>query len=153
MIEILYSPAIDKNSLNSTILEHAAHATLEDQTTTQGAFLSILLTDDAQIQELNREYRGFDTPTDVLSFDVHERDPETGFLYLGEIIISTPYAARQAQNGGHSLEAEVQLLIVHGILHLLGHDHTEAEGKKQMWTAQAKILARLGLSEIKIQEI
>jgi len=110
------------------------------------------LTDDEQIRSLNREYRGFDSPTDVLSFDVHERDPETGSLYLGEIIISVPYAAKQALQNDHPLEAEILLLIVHGILHLLGHDHAEREEKNIMWTAQAEILAKLGLDNIKITE-
>lgn len=152
MIEILYNPALDQN-IDKALLERAARVTLEDQATPQNTSLSILLTDDAQIQELNREYRDFDAPTDVLSFDVHERDPETGFLYLGEIIVSMPYAAKQAQKSGHSLEAEVQLLVVHGVLHLLGHDHAKAKEKAKMWATQAKILARLGLSKIKIQEI
>jgi len=153
MIEIQYNPAIKNNLINSTLLEGAALAALKEQAAPQDASLSILLTDDAQIQKLNSEYRGIDAPTDVLSFEVHERDPETGFLYLGEIIISTPTATRQANKNGHSLEAEVQLLVVHGVLHLLGHDHAEAEDKNKMWATQAKILTSLGLSELKIQEI
>ena len=153
MIEIQYSPVIKNNLLNSTLLEGAAIAALKEQAAPQDASLSILLTDDAQIQELNSEYLGIDAPTDVLSFEVHERDPETGFLYLGEIIISTQYATRQATQNGHSLEAETQLLVVHGVLHLLGYDHAETEDKDHMWAAQAKILASLGLSEIKIQEV
>lgn len=153
MIEIQYGPAIKKNLINAILLERAALAAMKEQAAPQDASLSIFLTDDAQIQGLNSEYRGIDAPTDVLSFEVHERDPETGFLYLGEIIISTPFATRQASKGGHSLEAETQLLVVHGVLHLLGHDHAEAEGKDQMWAVQAKILASLGLSEINIQEI
>jgi len=152
MIEIQYNPALKKNLLNSTLLERAAHTALKAQAARQDVSLSILLTDDTQIQELNSEYRGIDAPTDVLSFEVNERDPETGFLYLGEIIISTPYATRQALKNGHSLEAETQLLVVHGVLHLLGHDHAEPEEKSRMWDAQAKILTSLGLSEIKIQE-
>lgn len=151
MIEILYNPSIDQK-LNQDLLEKAARATLENQSAPKDATLSILLTDDAQIRSLNKNYRGFDKATDVLSFDVHERDPETGSLYLGEIIISIPYAAKQAKKNGHPLEAEVQLLIVHGILHLLGYDHAEIEEKKEMWAAQAEILASLGLANIKIEE-
>ena len=152
MIEIQYNPALKKNLLNSTLLERAAQTALKSQAARQDVSLSILLTDDTQIQELNSEYRGIDAPTDVLSFEVNERDPETGFLYLGEIIISTPYATRQALKNGHSLEAETQLLVVHGVLHLLGHDHAEPEEKSRMWDVQAKILTSLGLSGIKIQE-
>ncbi len=152
MIEILYNPAIEKK-LDQGLLEHAARTALAHQSAPQDATLSILLTDDAQIQALNRDYRGFDAPTDVLSFDVHERDPETGFLYLGEIIVSIPYAAKQAEKSQHLLEVEVQLLIVHGVLHLLGHDHAEAKEKAQMWDAQDEILAELGLEKIEIKEI
>ena len=152
MIEIQYNPTLDKN-LDDPLLARAAHVTLEHQSAPKDDTLSILLTDDAQIQSLNREYRGFDTPSDVLSFDVHERDPETGFLYLGEIIISIPYAAKQAQKNGHPLQAEVQLLIVHGTLHILGHDHANPTEKAKMWNAQSEILTHLGLTEIKIQEI
>ncbi|MBT3337612.1 MAG: rRNA maturation RNase YbeY [Anaerolineae bacterium] len=152
MIEIQYK---DENmqKLDEALLLSAARAALEEQSAPQEAGLSVLITDDAQIQTLNREYRGFDKPTDVLSFEANERDPETGFLYLGDIAISLPRATEQAQKGECPLEAEVQLLIVHGILHLLGHDHAEAEEKAKMWAEQAKILARLGLSEINIQEL
>lgn len=151
MIEIQYS---DENipKLDETLLEKAAQTALLQQGAADDVALSILLTDDAQIQQLNRDYRGFDKPTDVLSFEAHERDPETGFLYLGDIIISVPRAATQAEQGGHPLLAEVQLLVAHGVLHLLGHDHAEAEEKTLMWNDQAEILARLGLSSIKIQE-
>ncbi|MBT3321512.1 MAG: rRNA maturation RNase YbeY [Anaerolineae bacterium] len=152
MIEILYDKIIDKK-LDSHLLENAARTALKNQSAPEDATLSILLTDDEQIKTLNRDYRGYDSPTDVLSFDVHERDPETGLLYLGEIILSIPYAAKQAKEHGHLLEAEVQLLIVHGVLHLLGHDHAEATEKEKMWTAQSKILTELGLEKIKIQEI
>jgi probable rRNA maturation factor len=98
------------------------------------------------------EYLGVDAPTDVLSFPASESDPETGLPYLGDILISIPRAAQQAQAAGHSVEAEVQLLVVHGTLHLLGHDHAEAEEKTRMWNAQAEVMSRLGLSYVKIQD-
>ncbi|MBL0348565.1 rRNA maturation RNase YbeY [Candidatus Villigracilis affinis] len=81
-----------------------------------------------------------------------ETDPETGAQYLGDIVISIPRAMLQAQAGGHPLEAEVQLLVVHGTLHLLGHDHAEVEEKARMWQAQAEVMSRLGLSYVKIQD-
>ena len=151
MIEIAYAEGTTQR-LDADLLERAARAALANQSAPKDATLSILLTDDAQIQALNRVYRGFDKPTDVLSFDVHERDPETGCLYLGEIIISIPYASKQARKNGHPLLAEVQLLIVHGVLHLLGHDHAESEEKANMWQAQAEILRELGLAGIKIED-
>jgi probable rRNA maturation factor len=93
-----------------------------------------------------------DAPTDVLSFPASEEDPETGASYLGDILISIPRAAQQALAGGHPLEAEVQLLVVHGVLHLLGHDRAEAEEKALMWNEQAKGLERLGLAYVKVQD-
>ena len=151
VIEISYSPALEKK-FDERLIKSTILTALENQAAPKDATLSILLTDDEQIRSLNRDYRGFDAPTDVLSFEVHERDPETGSLYLGEIIVSMPYAAKQALQNDHPLEAEIQLLVVHGILHLLGHDHAENEEKTIMWAAQAKILSKLGLSNIKITE-
>ena len=113
--------------------------------------ITIVLTDDAQLHELNRDYLGVDAPTDVLSFPASELDPETGSTYLGDILISIPRATQQAQAAGHPIEAEVQLLVVHGVLHLLGYDHAEAQEKARMWAEQAKVLERLGLGHIKIQ--
>ncbi len=138
--------------LELAILEKAALEALYEQGVDEDVDLTILLSNDDEIQALNRDYRGYDKPTDVLSFEAHERDPETGTLYLGDIIISLERAAAQAEKGGHPLLAETQLLVVHGVLHLLGHDHAEAEEKATMWHHQAEILARLGLSHIQVQE-
>lgn len=137
--------------LESALLERAARITLDLESAPVDADLTIVLTDDAQLHELNLEYLGVDAPTDVLSFPASESDPETGIPYLGDILISIPRAAQQAQAAGHSVEAEVQLLVVHGTLHLLGHDHAEAEEKNRMWNAQAEVMSRLGLSYVKIQ--
>ncbi|MBK9924736.1 MAG: rRNA maturation RNase YbeY [Anaerolineales bacterium] len=134
------------------LLENAVQAALENQTTDLDSELTIVLTDDAQIQELNRDYLGIDSPTDVLSFPASESDPETGATYIGDIIISMPYATKSAEKAGHPVEAEVQLLVVHGVLHLLGHDHAEPKEKAKMWKAQAQILKSLGLGDIKIRE-
>jgi probable rRNA maturation factor len=82
----------------------------------------------------------------VLSFPADEPDPETGHRYLGDVVISLVRAQEQARARGHGVEAEMQLLVVHGILHLLGHDHAEAGEKERMWMAQAGALERLGIS-------
>jgi len=132
------------------LLKRAVNAALENQSESLDSELTIVLTDDAQIQELNRDYLGIDAPTDVLSFPASETDPETGTRYIGDIIISMPYAARSAGKAGHPLESEVQLLVVHGVLHLLGHDHAKPGEKARMWKAQTKILESLGLGDIKI---
>ncbi len=138
--------------LESALLERAARFTLDLQPDSADADITLVLTDDQQLHELNRDYLGVDAPTDVLSFPASETDPETGATYLGDILISIPRAAQQAQAAGHPLEAEVQLLVVHGVLHLLGHDHAEAEEKARMWNAQAEVMSRLGLSYVKIQD-
>lgn len=134
------------------LLERTARAVLTHQKQSPDADLSIVLTDDARLKRLNRDYLGIDAPTDVLSFPASESDPQTGSPYLGDVLISIPRAKAQARVAGHALEAEVQLLVVHGVLHLLGHDHAEAKEKKKMWKAQAEILDHLGLAEIKIQD-
>jgi probable rRNA maturation factor len=134
------------------LLERAVNAALAHEAESLDSELSIVLTDDARLQQLNREYLGIDAPTDVLSFPASETDPETGARYIGDILISIPRARVQAVTAGHPLEAEVQLLVVHGVLHLLGHDHAEVEEKARMWKAQAKILESLGLGSIQIRE-
>ena len=138
--------------LESALLQRAARLTLDLESAPVDADITIVLTDDAQLHELNKEFLGVDAPTDVLSFPASESDPETGTPYLGDILISIPRAAQQAQAAGHSVEAEVQLLVVHGTLHLMGHDHAEAEEKARMWNAQAEVMSKLGLSYIKIQD-
>jgi probable rRNA maturation factor len=134
------------------LLQKAAQATLEHEAQALDAELSIILTNDARLHELNLNYLGVDAPTDVLSFPASETDPETGARYIGDILISIPRAQTQADAAGHSFEAEVQLLVVHGVLHLLGHDHAEPEEKARMWKAQAEVLERLGLGQIEIRE-
>ncbi len=98
--------------------------------------LTVVITDDKAIQELNRQFMGFDEPTDVLSFPSGESDPETGITYLGDIIISFPRAEAQAAQGGHLVLAEIQLLTIHGTLHLLGYDHLDEGQKAAMWALQ-----------------
>jgi probable rRNA maturation factor len=139
------------------LLERAARAAVTHQKRSLDADLSVVLTNDARLRQLNRDHLGIDAPTDVLSFpasesDGSETDPETGSPYLGDVLISIPRAKAQAKVAGHALESEVQLLVVHGVLHLLGHDHAKPKEKAKMWKAQAEILAGLGLGEIQIRE-
>jgi probable rRNA maturation factor len=149
VIHIEINPTLQTSPASAT-LERAALAVLAHQSA-EGD-LTIVLTDDVQLRELNREYLGIDTPTDVLSFPASETDPETARRYLGDILISIPRAEEQAHVAGHALEAEVQLLVVHGTLHLLGHDHAGEEEKACMWKAQAEVLERLGVVGIEIRE-
>ena len=110
--------------------------------------VTVVITDDVGIQELNRDFLGIDEPTDVLSFGAQEAAgpivvaPEAG-NYLGDVIISYPRAAAQAAEQGHPASRELDLLVVHGLLHLLGYDHaTEAE-HAIMWARQGEILNNL----------
>jgi probable rRNA maturation factor len=124
-------------------LRQAARTTLEQQRIKRHVELTIVVTGNAQLRSLNRAFREVDAPTDVLSFATDEQ-PGPDTLYLGDVVISYPKAREQALAGRHSVEAELQLLVVHGVLHLLGHDHyTEAE-KNVMWKAQSAVLKRLG---------
>ena len=134
------------------LLERAATAALQHESKSLDHDLSIVLTDNAHLHELNLNYLGVDSPTDVLSFPSSETDPETGARYIGDILISVPYAAKGAKQAGHPLESELQLLVVHGVLHLLGHDHAKPKEKAKMWKAQAEILTQLGLGQIQIRE-
>ena len=134
------------------VLQRAASVALEHESQSLDSELSIILSDDARLHELNLNYLGVNAPTDVLSFPASETDPETGARYIGDILISVPRAQAQAEAAGHSLEAEVQLLVVHGVLHLLGYDHAEPEEKAHMWKAQAEILEKLGIGHIQIRE-
>ena len=137
-------------SLPPDLLEHAAQAVLAYQSMAADADLTLVLTGDERIRALNRDFLGRDAPTDVLSFPADETDPETDRRYLGDVVISVSRAESQARAGGHALQAELQLLVVHGVLHLLGHDHAGAQERAIMWAAQAGVLEGLGLSGIKI---
>ncbi len=110
--------------------------------------LSVTVTDDETVRGLNREYAGEDAVTDVLSFSQREGEefiaaPE-GALPLGEVIIALPQAARQASDAGRSVEEEITRLLVHGILHLLGYDHGEAEEERRMRAREEELLGAIG---------
>jgi probable rRNA maturation factor len=116
--------------------------------------LSLRLTDDQEIQTLNRQYRQKDQPTDVLAFAALEVDFPTGwpsnveesFLYLGDIAISVETAARQAQQQGHSISVELAWLAAHGLLHLLGWDHPDDKSLLRMLNQQQVLLESVGLT-------
>ena len=141
-----------KYDFPDSLIKRAVQAALKHQHESPKANLSIVLTDNRRLRKLNRDYLGVDEPTDVLSFPTSESDPETGARYIGDILISVPYAAKGAGQAGHPLEAELQLLAVHGVLHLLGHDHAKPKEKAKMWKAQREILESLGLEDVQIRE-
>ena len=138
---------------DNALLERAARFTLDHESAPSNAELTIVLSDDTQLRELNKQYLGIDAPTDVLSFPSEEEiDPETDVPYLGDIILSIPRATEQAESAGHRVEEEAQLLVVHGTLHLLGHDHAEPAEKARMWQAQSEVMVKLGLSHVRVSE-
>ena len=120
------------------LLRAAARAALKHQKAKSGS-LSIVVSGDKTLRDLNKKFLGHDTATDVLSFP--SDDPTSP--YYGDIAISYPRALEQSRRGGHTVKAELQLLTVHGILHLLGHDHYTAKEKAKMWKAQSEILVTL----------
>ena len=125
------------------------------------AEVSVVLTDNPSIQEINRDYRQIDRPTDVLSVPMvdYERpadfcgleeqaedyfNPETGELMLGDIIVSVDKVEEQAEKYGHSQARELAFLVAHSMLHLFGYDHMEEEERLVMERKQAEILERRG---------
>ncbi|USG63859.1 rRNA maturation RNase YbeY [Brevibacillus ruminantium] len=118
----------------------------------------VTLVTNERIHELNRDYRGVDRPTDVLSFAMNEAGEEEMEIFidedeidqfpnmLGDIIISLPKAKEQADDYGHSLERELGFLAVHGFLHLLGYDHQTEQEEKEMFSRQEEVLQQIGLT-------
>jgi len=108
--------------------------------------VSVLITDDAEIQRLNYRFRGINKPTDVLSFPQYKSRSQIpqNAANLGDIIISLPRAQEQAAEFGHSLRRELAFLVAHGLLHLLGYDH-EGDGEQEMFCKQEELLTKLGI--------
>jgi probable rRNA maturation factor len=112
--------------------------------------VSLVFTDSEAVKQLNRDYRGVDESTDVLAFHMLPQKgadssfalPPDGVTRLGEVIISYPQAAEQAKEQGHSLERELALLVIHGMLHLLGYDHEEPEEESKMRKRERELLEK-----------
>ena len=150
-VDEAFTELVDQENLRA-VIDH-----LLDQIGQPTAELTLVVTDDAAVQALNRDYRGVDAPTDVLSFAAQEEAddaPELADLppelaaelanYLGDVIIAYPYATRQAIQYQNSVAAELRLLAVHGVLHLLGYDHATPDEEAAMWMLQSTILAPFG---------
>jgi len=103
-------------------------------------YLSLLFTNNDEIQDINKKYRKKDAPTDVISFAYHEVDEGGFFDTLGDIIISIERVEDQAKNYNHSFERELYYVLTHGILHLLGYDHLNESDKKEMRKKEEEIL-------------
>ena len=143
------------------LILRAAAAALAAEGVTEDCALSALLTDDEGIREINREYRGIDSATDVLSFPLNElapgefdaaaceRDLDTGRILLGDMAFSLERCARQGEEYLHGFDHELMYLTVHSVLHLLGYDHVdEGEMKREMRAREKRIMSELGEGNI-----
>ena len=137
-------------------------ASLEETGCPFEAQVNVLITDSEGIREMNRQFRGIDEPTDVLSFPLqeypapadfsglNEKDPdafdqESGELLLGDIVVNAERASEQAEAYGHSLKREYAFLIAHSMLHLTGFDHMEDPEREEMEERQRRIMEKLGI--------
>lgn len=131
-------------------LEGALSAAAEAALAYEGAAgdITISVVDDAAIHAMNREYRGVDRPTDVLSFPAADGEafPAIPDAFLGDIAISLPRAEAQAEEYGHPLLRELSFLAVHGTLHLLGYDHMTDEDRARMFARQNEILEKMRIT-------
>ena len=133
-------------------IEAAIAATLEYEGVEQDCEIEVILCTLSEIHQLNREQRGVDRPTDVLSFPMEESleeaepDPATGAVFLGSMALCIDKAKEQAEEYGHSLKREISFLAVHSLLHLLGYDHElSEEDEKEMFARQEAILEGMGI--------
>ena len=157
--ELLFDADVEVPAGTAERLEAVITAALEAEGVEIPCEINVLLTDDEGIHTVNREMRGVDRPTDVLSFPMFELepgvppegeaflDPETGRCPLGDMCISLERAAAQAEEYGHSLDRELCYLAVHSALHLLGYDHLdEGPMQRQMRAREEAILGKLGIT-------
>lgn len=135
------------------LVEDLVNKTIQMEQLSGEIEVSITFVDENRIHELNREYRGKDYPTDVLSFALNDEGEEEIELVaedmpnaLGDIIISVDHIHAQAKEYGHSFERELGFLTVHGLLHLLGYDHLNEAEEKKMFSRQEDILSAYGLT-------
>lgn len=132
-----------------TILDLLNFAAQKQQV--ENIIFNVIIVDNNYIHQLNKEYRGVDRPTDVISFALEDNGSmETEFgRVLGDIYISIDKAREQAKEYGHSLKRELSFLSIHGFLHLLGYDHMDSEEEKEMFEIQELILNEYGIKREK----
>lgn len=139
---------VDVTPAVRALLRRAVDRTLEYEEAGRACEISVTLVDNEKIRELNREHRGIDRPTDVLSFPIFDDDYDDEELcVLGDIVLSLEQAHIQAEEYGHSDEREIAFLCVHSMLHLLGYDHEEGKAaESEMFAKQEEILVSMGLT-------
>lgn len=148
-----------KHGVTEEWLDRVIGQCLSHENIGYGCEVGVTFTDDAAIRELNREHRNIDRKTDVLSFpmlsDVRHAektdvDPETGLVYLGDIVISVETAMRQAEEFGHGPEREIAFLTVHSMMHLMGYDHIEEADRRIMREHEEAVLDELNIKRTEI---
>ena len=151
-IDIIFDEGFE-DILDINWLQGVIEAALRAENSGDNAEMSLLITGQEKVHRLNRDFRGKDKPTDVLSFAMQDElpmdegdeefsfiTPPDGIKHLGEVIISYPQAEIQAEEHGHSVKKEVAILAIHGVLHLLGYDHIEDEDAEKMEARERIIL-------------
>jgi probable rRNA maturation factor len=141
MVDEIYRPLEDWDALR-----RAPASAFREAHFAGSAALSLVITSAEAVQALNRQFVGKNAPTDVLAFPTLDDSSATEPgepPYLGDVIIAYPVAAEQAGKAGHSTLVELQLLTIHGVLHLLGYDHDTPERKDEMWALQSTALNAL----------
>ena len=159
MVEIEIKKAVEsiidsKKNNEKRIIKNVVKTVLELENIKHDVDVFIMLTDNDEIHEINKEQRNVDRPTDVLSFPMFERDEIVSLKeaktddipeILGDIVISVPKVIEQAEEYGHSYERELAYLTAHGMLHLLGYDHMIEEEKKVMREHEEAVMNKLGI--------
>ncbi len=129
----------------AALVKKAAAAALSAEGINEPCEIGVTLTDDAGIHAVNREIRGVDAPTDVLSFPIDEPDLDAGCRYLGDMVLSLERTEAQSEEYGGGYAHECQYLTVHSVLHLLGYDHLdEGEEKTRMRSREKAVMKELG---------
>jgi len=147
-INILVDEGVEAD-LDRGWLEAVARKLLTAENIGAKAEVGLVISTGERVQELNRDYRGQDEPTDVLAFSARDEadglppfiPPPDGVLHLGEVIISYPQALIQAEEHGHPIKKELSILLIHGLLHLLGYDHEESEAERKMQAREKELLS------------
>ena len=147
------TPALQVGAEVRNIVKKAAAETLLMEKS-EDCEVSVFLTDDVRIRELNESYRSVDRATDVLAFAMRESvDGKLNQELLGDVVISVPTAERQAGSYGHSLKVEMSLLVSHGVLHLLGYEHEGDDEADVMRQKQEEVLRLLGCDLTELNEL
>ena len=148
-VEVEIGPPAE-GALDAVWVRRVVEAALAAEVVADGSAVDVWITGDEEVHALNREHRGVDRPTDVLSFAFQETEPFPAAPdeapSLGQVVLSFPRAVSQAREYGHAAELEVAFLLVHGVLHLLGYDHGDPGEERRMFGRQDAILSGLGLA-------